>query len=156
MLVNFIAFCLIASTTLSAQTPSCVPNLDHLTYPAVALASRIQGTVNMSFTVDADGEATQFDSSAYPLLKVGVEEALRAARQHPECAGKLVSIRVNFELSSSVAPNSAVSVEHVSETVWQVVASLPTIEVTIYDPPTWALSRKGRFIHRVRGWVSKL
>jgi TonB family protein len=150
-----VAVCLIASAKLSAQTPLCVPNLDYLTYPAAALSTRIQGTVNLSFTVSADGKVADMDSIAYPSLRVGVEEVLRSATMTQACVGQRVSIRVNFLLSSADAPNSAASVERVSEMVWQVVVPAPTIEVTIYDP-AWAFTRKGRFLHRVRGWFSNL
>jgi hypothetical protein len=154
VLAIFSVFGVAASTTMSG-TPSCVPNLDHLTYPAAALAARIQGTVNMSFTLDSDGKVADMDGIAHPLLRVGVEEALKSGTMTQACVGQRVSIRVNFLLSSADAPNSAASVERVSEMVWQVVVPAPTIEVTIYDP-AWAFTRKGRFLHRVRGWFSNL
>ena len=154
MKLLLVAGCVFVSVELSGQKLSCAPGLDSLTYPALALATRIQGTVSMTFTVGADGKATDIDSAAYPLLRIAVEEALRLVKVAAKCAGQRVAIQVNFELSTS-APKQPPFTERISEEVWHVLAPAPTIEVAISDPG-WIFSRKGRFVHRVRVWLSRL
>jgi len=146
---------LIASTTLSAETPSCAPNLDHLTYPAVALAARIQATVNMSFTVGADGKATGVDSNSYPLLRAGVEPVLRATSLAPQSSGKRITIQVNFLIAESDVPNPVLSVDRVSEMVWQVKYLIPILVETTSDPAR-TFTRSEVLLCRVRRWFSKL
>ncbi len=140
---------------LSAQRESCIPSLYHLKYPALALEQRIQGTVNISFVVDSSGKATQLESTAYPLLKSSVEEALELAPLLPACSGQRVSLQVRFLFDDHIDPLSAVSVKRVSDEVVEIIAPLEVVETTIADP-AWIFTRRGRVLHRLNSLLAKL
>ena len=144
----------LASPTGWGQTASCFPDLHNLTYPASALKDRIQGTVDMSFTVNSEGKAAEIHSNAYPSLKESVEVALQSSRM-VECSGKRISIQVNFRFDDSIDPKSPISARRTSESAYEIVAPVELIEITISDPE-WSFTRRGRALHRIKTWVSKL
>lgn len=145
----------ISSRSLSPQPESCVPNLDGLHYHTSALLLRIQGTVHIAFTVDSVGRAGPRESNAHPLLRASVEDALNKAPLIPSCSGQRVSMMVEFRFDPNIAADAAVSVKRRTEGVYEVVAPVKHVITTNLDP-AWVFSRRGRAIHRIKGWLSKL
>ena len=94
---SHVAFVLIL--TLTPHLPAaahCAPDLTALQYPSAVLEQRVQGFVDVRFTVGPDRTATAFESRSAKL-----------------------------------------------------------VEVTIVDP-AWTFSRRGRMIHKIRLWTSRL
>ena len=71
----FLIVGVVIPTSVSAMSAPCTQDLSRLGYPASALTARIariQGTVNMNFTVDPDGKPIQIESNAYhPAITKG-------------------------------------------------------------------------------------
>ena len=81
---------------------------------------------------------------------------------HPEygdrrrvCWGRSVAMRFTFSINQDIAPGTPVSVKAISTSEYEIVAPAKVIVVSISDP-AWAFTRKGRFLHRMKGWLSKL
>ncbi len=154
-LCGSLLFLVSVAAAQEVPTDHCVPDLTGLKYPTAALEQRIQGFVSIGFTVDSDGKVADIESTAYPLLKAGVEEALLSARLLPECSGQHISMQVNFRLDQDIQPQSPISVKRFSDTAYEVVSPVQWITTTIYDP-AYTFTRRGRFLHRVKRWFKKL
>jgi hypothetical protein len=138
------------------QSESCIPDLTAaLGYPAAVLESRIQGTVESTVLVDSAATAVEIQSRGYPALKDNVEAAIRAAQFEKRCANEHLSVRVNFVIDQNIEPNSKTLVKRPSNSTYDVIAPAQVVVVTISDP-AWIFTRRGRFLHHMHRFVSKL
>jgi hypothetical protein len=69
--------------------------------------------------------------------------------------GRTILMRFSFVLDQDLEPGTPVAVKAISNDEFEIVAPAKRIEITTYDPK-WIFTRKGRFLHRLRGWISKL
>jgi hypothetical protein len=138
------------------QSESCIPNIAAaLSYPAVVLESRIQGTVQSAVFVDSATTAIKIQSRGYPALTDSVEAAIRAAPFEGKCAKEHFSIRVDFIIDQNIEPDSNILIKRTSDSTYEVVAPAKVVVVTISDP-AWVFTRRGRLLHRIHGFVSRL
>ena len=132
-----VGLCSAATPSADSQTviPSaaCMPDLSSLSYPPEALKARIVGTVNVTFSVDSDGKIDSLELNSHPLLRAGVEQALRAAQLGPECKGKRMTMRINFRILDDATTSSTVKM---SAAEYDVIAPRPIIHVVISEPAT--------------------
>jgi len=138
-----------------APSATCFPIITSLRYPAPALATNIMGTVTSAVAVDSNGGVAQLEPTGHPLLAAGVQEALLTARFSSGCWGQTVALRFNSRLDQKLDPATPVSVKAASAHAYEIVAPAGVIVVSNFDP-AWVFTRKGRFLHRVRAWMSKV
>jgi len=141
--------------TQATSSDTCLFALTDPRYPAFALDARIMGPTTATFDVDTSGNVVRLESKGHPLLAAGAEEMVRSARFNSVCWGRRVEIRFLFRISGDIAPETPVSARAISATEYEIVAPAKVIEVTTSDP-AWLFTRKGRFLHRVEHWLSKL
>jgi hypothetical protein len=138
-----------------ALSVPCVHLPTDLQYPSPALDNRIMGLVTTTFDTDENGEIRQLEAKGHPLLTVGAEAALRSASFSGGCLGRTVVMRFSFRLDPDIDSHTSVAVRAISSDEYEIVAPIQQIEVTISDP-AWVFSGKGRFLHRLSRWLSKL
>ncbi|QOY91142.1 energy transducer TonB [Paludibaculum fermentans] len=140
----------------TGESETCIPDLTAaLSYPALVLKSRIQGTVETTVLIDSASMLVEIQSHGYPLLTHQVESAIRAAPFAKTCGGEHFSIRVQFVIDSDVEPDSKILIKRTSDSTYDVIAPAEVVNVTTSDP-AWIFTRRGRFLHHMRGLVAKL
>jgi len=110
--------CAFVTTTVRAQAPSddsniaCVERLAIPTYPRVARAVSIDGTVKVKVQLASDAsvlkvttEVVSRFTGAKDLLAGPIEDQIRSVKFRSECGGKLVALVFQFELHGKGMPS---------------------------------------------------
>jgi TonB family protein len=93
-----VTFCLVAATLLRADTRKSVKTSPPA-YPAIAAKMRIEGTVKLDVTIDADGTVGDVKVvSGHQLLAPAAVEAVKKWRYEPADAKTTQSVSVEFNL----------------------------------------------------------
>lgn len=130
--------------------------VNELSYPPAAVTARIMGVVFATVTFDNQGAVASVDTKGYPLLASSVVVALSLVPPRTECSGQKIAMRFSFVLDQNLDPEAPISVTSASSLDYRVVAPSPVIETTVYDPPEWVFTRRGRFFHHLKTALSKL
>ena len=97
---------------------ACVERLQVPTYPVIARAARIEGSVTASVFLSSEASVQRIQSrivstldKAKSLLAEPVENAIRAASFRPDCRNKTLTIIFNFSIvgQASDYPKQSVS-----------------------------------------------
>lgn len=135
---------------------SCVPDLTAvLVYPPSVLTKRIQGNVESVVLLDTEANAVEIRSAGYPLLVESVERVLLSMKFGPGCPQGGVSLRINFQISDKIPPDSKTQINRLAESSYEVVAPAQPVEITISDP-AWVITRRGRVLHRLQRAIARL
>jgi hypothetical protein len=142
--------------SLLGQTKACLPDLTTaLSYPPSVLQNRIQGPVESTVRLDTAANIVEIQSSGYPGLTARVEAVMRSVQFGSGCADEQISVKVNFEISESLEPNSKILIKRLSESSYQVVAPNQVV-ITTNSDPAWIFTRRGRMLHRMQRALPKL
>jgi len=91
---------LFAATLLHADNRKSVKTVPP-TYPAIAVKMRIEGTVKMDVTIEADGSVSDVKVvSGHQLLAAAATEAVKKWRYEPGDAKSTQSVALEFKLPS--------------------------------------------------------
>jgi TonB family protein len=98
ILLPVAACCLFAVTLLHADTRKLVKNVAP-SYPAIAVKMRIEGTVKMDVTIDADGSVSDVKIvSGHQLLSAAAIEAVKKWHYEAADSKSTQSVSVEFNL----------------------------------------------------------
>ena len=90
--------CLLTSTLMGAETRK-VKKLVPLTYPPLALKMRVEGTVTLEATVDADGTVRDVKAiSGHALLKTAAAQTVKQWQYDPADRTDVITFDVNYRL----------------------------------------------------------
>jgi TonB family protein len=91
-------FCLFAATLVHADTRKSVKTIPPV-YPAIALKMRIEGTVKLDVTIDADGTVSDVKVvSGHQLLASAAVDAVKKWRYEPGEGKSVQSVNMDFTL----------------------------------------------------------
>src|SRR5260370_27445953 len=97
-LLSIFTFCLFAATHLYADTRKSVKTVPPA-YPAIALKMRIEGTVKMDVTIEADGSVADVKVlSGHQLLASAATDAVKKWRYETAESKSTQPVNVEFNL----------------------------------------------------------
>ena len=98
MLFPVFMICLFAATLVHADIRKSVKTTAPV-YPAIALKMRIEGTVKLDVTIDADGTVSDVKVvSGHQLLASAAVDAVKKWRYEPAVSKSVQSVALDFTL----------------------------------------------------------
>ena len=74
-------------------------------YPPIARVAHVEGVVKATFTISSDGTASDVKIvDGPPMLRLGVENAVKTWRFNAEQSGRVVEAALQFKLNCSASP----------------------------------------------------
>lgn len=98
-----------ASATEETWSAACSSKIEHLSYPADALDSKLAGSVSADFAVDSVGRAVGLALSGPVPLADSVRDAIEGTMFPAACRGEQLKIAFSFEIPPDAAGGHQIS-----------------------------------------------